>query len=201
MIETNFMKLYEKLSHLTEGWHKVDSWGQPVRLWFSDSPSTFRSFMSNISTSGTTGLRLVVAPDFYLAADAADLDHYSMTEAAEKELYLEVPVRNEQTTCGIPKCHDFESSNFEIENLKSEAEEHPDDEDFAMYLDYDAEADYTGSLVADYGTFELHLYGFKSRTCPEYKPKYAKVTYFEDSETYRVLKPLLKRIYIYGKDS
>lgn len=196
MIETEFMKLYENLGHLAEKWYDLDYYDG--RLWFSDSAVEFRNFMRNIHNTGLKGVRLCIAPDTYLAAGAENYNHDTMEEAACEQLY--VPVGRERTTCGIPKCTDFELGNFEIEELRQTALADPDDEYFAKYLNYDAEKEYKGMLIADYGTFELALYCFKSRTCPEYEPAYAKATYFEDSETYRVLKPMLKRIYIYGKD-
>lgn len=201
MIKTEFMELYEELDKLNttlnERWYNLPEY--ECRLWFSDSEVQFRNFMKNISSSGMKGVRLVVAPDFYLVANASDIDHFTMETAAAEELYLDVPNNLEKTTCGIPKCTDYELGNYEIEFLKQEAQENPDDEDLAMYLNYDSEKEYQGMLVADYGTFELSLYAFKSKTCPEYVPVSQDFDYYEDSETYRVLKPLLKRIYIYGK--
>ena len=197
MIETDFMKLYEKLNTLNEKWYDIEAYGD--RLWFSDSAVEFKNFMRNLPSSGLKGVRLCVAPDFYLVANAEDYNHDTMETTAEEELYLDVPI-TERTTCGIPRCTDFELGNFEIRELQQSAIENPDDPFYDKYRNYDAEKDYQGMLVADYGTFELSLYGFKSRECPEYKPTYQYATYFEDSETYRVLKPMLKRIYIYGKD-
>ena len=78
--------------------------------------------------------------------------------------------------------------------------ENPDDESLQMYLNYDVEKEYKGNLIADYGTFELDLYLFNSKSYPGYKSKNPNAEYFEDSETYRVLKPMLKRIYIYGEN-
>lgn len=200
MIETDFMKLYEKLSQLQEKWHKVDTeWDETYRIWFSDSAIQFKNFMQNLSSSGLKGIRLCIAPNFYLAANAEDLNHDMMEDLASENLYVTVP-STEKITCGVPRCTDFELGNFEIEQLKQAAEEYPDDEDYQQYLNYDAEADYQGTLVADYGTFELSLYNFNSKACPEYVSDRKYATYFEDSETYRVLKPLLKRIYIYGKE-
>lgn len=184
------------ITKLNEKWYNIAAYGD--RLWFSDSAVTFKNFMQSISSSGLKGIRLCIAPDFYLVASAEDYNHDLMISTAEEELYLDIP-DTEDTTCGIPKCTDFELGNFEINELKQAAEENPDDETFADYLNYDAEKDYQGALIADYGTFELNLYNFKSKTCPEYTPRHEYTTYFEDSETYRVLKPLLKRIYIYGK--
>jgi hypothetical protein len=154
--------------------------------------------MRNISTSGLKGVRLVIAPDFYLVANAEDLDHSMMCDAAEEELGIDVLANVEFTTCGVPKCTDFELANYEIEELKQAAMEDPDDESLQQYLNYDADKDYQGNLIADYGTFELNLYQFNSKSYPSYKSKRTNAKYFEDSETYRVLKPMLKRIYIYG---
>lgn len=198
MIETSFMKLYEELSQLNEKWHYIEDYD--TRLWFSDSAIEFKNFMQNLPSSGLKGIRLCIAPDFYLAANAEDFNHDMMMEVAAYELYQEASTETEWLTCGIPKCVDFELGNYEIEEFKKIAIEEHDDDTYAEYLNYDAEKDYQGSLVADYGTFELTLYNFKSRACPEYESDRPNATYFEDSETYRVLKPLLKRIYIYGKD-
>jgi hypothetical protein len=197
MVESNFMKLYDKLSQLNEKWfNSEDYWG---RIWFSDSAVQFKNFMMNLNTSGMKGIRLVVAPDFYLVANAADFNHDMMIEVAEEEFYLDVPETRELTTCGIPKCTDFELENYETAELKQEAEDNPEDEDLAKYLNYDPGNDYQGMLIADYDTFEIALYNFISKACPNYVSKNNKTKYFEDTETYRVLKPLLKRIYIYSK--
>ena len=156
--------------------------------------------MRKISTSGLKGIRLVIAPDFYLVANAEEFDHMTMCELAKEELGIEVPADVESTTCGIPKCTDFEMANYEIEDLKQAAMEDPDDESLQKYLNYDVEKDYKGNLIADYGTFELDLYQFNSKSYPSYKSKNINANYFEDSEIYRVLKPMLKRIYIYGEN-
>jgi hypothetical protein len=199
MIETDFMKLYEKLNILNEKWYNdAEIWGG--RLWFSDSAIEFKNFMQNLSSSGLKGVRLCIAPDYYLAANAEDFQHDTMIEAARDILYITPPDNIEYTTCGIPSCIDFELGNFEIELYRQYALDDPNDETPTKYLNYDAAKDYIGTLVADYGTFELSLYSFKSKACPEYKSDREHATYFEDSEIYRVLKPLLKRIYIYGKE-
>lgn len=183
---------------LNEKWHTIDAWGSN-RLWFSDSAIKFKNFMQNLHSSGLKGVRLCIAKDFYLVADAQDYSHDHMIELAEEELYLEVPSRVEGFTCGIPKCTDFELGNYELADLKQYAIDYPDDADFIKYLDYDADKDYQGRLIADYGTFELSLYAFNSKAYPDYIVRTKDFPYFEDSETYRVLKPLLKKIYIYGK--
>lgn len=198
MIKTDFMSLYEELSQLNEKWYNSEEYSG--RLWYSDSEFRFRYFMRNISTSGLKGVRLVIAPDFYLIANAEEFDHFTMCLLAEEELGIDVPDDVESTTCGIPKCTDFELANYEIKNLEQAAMEDPDDESLQKYLNYDAEKDYKGSLIADYGTFELVLYQFNSKSYPDYKSKIINAKYFEDSEIYRVLKPMLKRIYIYGEN-
>ena len=198
MIKTDFMSLYEELSQLNEKWYNIEGYNE--RLWYSDSEFSFRNFMRNISTSGLKGVRLIIAPDFYLAANAEDFDHMMMCEVAEEELGIEVTDDVESTTCGIPKCTDFELANYEIKDLKQAAMEDQDDESLQKYLNYDAEKDYKGNLIADYGTFELDLYQFNSKSYPSYKSKNVNAKYFEDSEIYRVLKPMLKRIYIYGEN-
>jgi hypothetical protein len=86
MIETSFMKLYERLgsinenSSLTEKWYKSEDYDG--RVWFSDSAVQFKNFMKNLSASGMKGVRLVVAPNFYLVANAADFNHDMMIEIA-----------------------------------------------------------------------------------------------------------------------
>lgn len=203
MIETDFMKLYEKLGTLNEKWRNIETeYDETGRIWFSDSAIQFKNFMQNLPSTGMKGIRLIVAPDLYLAANAEAFNHGTMEEIAKEHLFLDLPDSSklEYATCGIPRCIDFEMGNFEIEELRQEAIANPDWDDIAHYINYDADKDYQGYLIADYGTFELTLTGFKSRECPEYKPTYRYATYFEDSEIYRVLKPLLKRIYIYGKN-
>lgn len=198
MFKTDFMSLYEELSQLNEKWYSLEGYNE--RLWYSDSEFSFRDFMRNISTSGLKGVRLIIAPDFYLAANAEGFDHFTMCLLAKEELGIEAPDDVESTTCGIPKCTDFELANYEIKGLKQAAMEDPDDESLQKYLNYDAEKDYKGNLIADYGTFELDLYQFNSKSYPSYKSKNINAKYFEDSEIYRVLKPMLKRIYIYGEN-
>ena len=198
MIETDFMKLYEELGQLNEKWYDIKDYGG--RIWFSDSAIDFKNFMKNIGSSGLRGARLVVAPGFYLVGTAEDFNHEFMLDIAENELFLTLPISSiiEQTTCGIPKCVDFELGNYEVAERKQFAIDFPDDEDSAEYLAYDAEKEYQGRLIADYGSFELTLYWFKSREYPDHVSERQYATYFEDSETYRILKPMLKRIYIYG---
>ena len=200
MVNTEFIKLYEELGQLNEKWYEIESYNR--RLWFSDSAIEFKNFMKNIGDSGLKGVRLIVAPGFYLVTTAEDFSHDAMIDLAEHELFLEVPPESklEQTTCGIPKCTDFELGNYEVAERRQLALDYPDEEDFAEYLEYDPEQEYQGRLVADYGTFELALYWFKSREYPDHLSERQYATYFEDSETYRALKPLLKRIYIYGKE-
>jgi hypothetical protein len=203
MIKTDFMKIYEELEQLQESLHEqwyTSEEFEGYRIWFSESEYTFRNFLRNLPSTGMKGVRLVVAPSFYLATNAEDLDHQMSLEVAEEELGFKPSGETDQATLGIPKCVDFELGNFEIAELAQAAIEYPDDEEYADYLDYDAEKDYAGMLVADCGSFEITLYTFKSKTYPEFKPQIKNPTYFEDSELYRVLKPLIKRLYIYGKD-
>lgn len=195
--DSDFIKLYEELSQLNEKWYNLEDSG---RLWYSDSEFQFKDFMRNLPKSGLKGVRLIIAPDFYLAANAEDFDHVMMCNTAEDELGIKIPADIESTTCGVPKCTDFEIANYEIEELKWMAMEDPEDESIQKYLNYDADKEYQGSLIADYGTFELNLYQFKSKSYPNYDSGNPNAEYFEDSETYRVLKPMLKRIYIYGKN-
>lgn len=196
--DSDFLKLYEELSQLNEKWYKLEDY--PGRLWYSDSEFRFKDFMKNLPKSGLKGVRLVIAPDFYLVANAEELDHGMMCDAAEEELGIQVPANIESTACGVPKCTDFEVANYEIDELKWMAMEDPEDESLQMYLDYDADKDYQGSLIADYGAFELNLYQFNSKSYPNYDSGRPNAKYFEDSETYRVLKPMFKRIYIYGEE-
>lgn len=220
MNKSDFIKIYEELNQLNEAkidiqkptdavdkenklhekWYDIDMWDG--RLWYSDSPIEFKNFMANIHNTGLRGVRLCVAPGFYLVANAMDFNHDTMLDIAEEELYLEKPTYVEMTTCGIPKCIDFEAVNFEIEDLVQDAEDNPDDPFYDEYRNYDANKQYQGNLIANYGTFELDLYHFKTKALPKYRPKneFSK-TYFEDSETYAVLKPLFKKVYIYGADN
>lgn len=200
MINCNndFIKLYEELSQLNEKWYNSEEYYG--RLWYSDSEFRFKDFMRNLHASGLKGVRLLVAPDFYLIANAEEIDHSVMQEIATDELGLAYPAEVEALTCGVPKCTDFELANYEIEELKQAAMEDPEADDLQKYLNYDAEAEYKGMLIADYGTFELCLYQFNSKSYPSYKSRKTNAKYFEDSETYRVLKPMLKRIYIYGEN-
>jgi hypothetical protein len=199
MVETDFMKLYEKLNNINENWYSTDR--DFKRVWVSDSAIEFKNFMRNLSSTGIKGVRLCVAPDLYMVAKADDFNHYDIVNIAEEEFGIKVPANIEQTSCGIPKCYDFESGNFEIARLKQAASEEHADTSLAKYLAYDPTADYIGVAIADYGTFELSLRTFRTRDYPDYVPTYyPDAPYFEDSETYRVLKPLLKRIYIYGQE-
>ena len=77
----DFIKLYEELSQLNEKWYNLENYDG--RLWYSDSEFSFRDFMRNISTSGLKGVRLVIAPDLYLVANAEEFDHTTMCELAE----------------------------------------------------------------------------------------------------------------------
>jgi hypothetical protein len=199
MVKTEFMELYEELNQLNEKWYNIDDYAS--RMWFSDSAIEFKNFMKNIDSSGLKGVRLTVAPGFYLVGMAEDFNHEAMLDIAEHELALEVPPtsRIEQATCGIPKCTDFELGNYEVEERRQFALDFPDDEDADECLNYDAEREYQNRLIADYGTFELALYWFKSREFPDHLAERQYATYFEDSEIYKVLKPMLKRIYIYGR--
>ena len=220
MIKSDFLKLYEELNQLNEvkvdtqksidfvdnknklheKWYDIDLWDR--RIWYSDSPIEFKNFMANIHNTGLKGVRLCIAPGFYLVANAMDFNHDTMLEIAKEELYLETPASVEMFTCGIPKCVDFDAVNFEIKDLARAAEDNPDDSFYDIYRNYDANKQYQGNLIANYGTFELDLDQFKTKAIPEYKPKNGlKNIYFEDSETYAVLKPLFKKVYIYGVDN
>jgi hypothetical protein len=157
--------------------------------------------MKNLPASGLKAVRLVVAPDFYLVANAEDMQHGTMCDCAAYDLDLELPsdAEIEYSACGVPKCTDFEMGNLENEYLRQAALENPDDEELQQYLNYDIESDYKGTLVADCGDFELDLYYYKSKAYPSCNPDVIDSIYFEDSELYRVLKPLIKRIYVYGE--
>ena len=98
------------ITKLNEKWYNIDAWGSG-RLWFSDSAIEFKNFMRNLSASGLKGIRLCIGKDFYLAANAEDYGHDTMLELAEDELYVEPP-RVECSTCGVPKCTDFELLNY-----------------------------------------------------------------------------------------
>lgn len=167
---------------LMEKWYTGDN-PEWERIWYSDSSSEFRAFLRNISTTPIKGLRLCVAPDIYLAAKALDLNHDGMIELA-KFLYLIEPTSVnslEFSTCGFPKAIDFKLDNFEI----------------AMLKDDGIEVNMEGKpcLIADCGNFEVALYAFKSAQYPEYNKTF-NFQVFENSETYNVLKPFIKKIYM-----
>jgi hypothetical protein len=83
-------------------------------------------------------------------------------------------------TCGFPKCADFSAN--DIDHL------------LPGYKPFTYE-----TLIADCGGFEVDLYAFESTQFPEFvntaaQNYFGKATALETSETYRVLKPLIKDI-------
>lgn len=172
---------------LIEKWETFDTaWGNPVKLWHSTSVSEFRSFLQNALSSGIKGLRLIIADGIYLAARASDLSHDNIMEIAAANYLLNIPINSEWSTAGFPKLTDFDFDNFENEL---------EDED----LDFSIEDITSHMLVADCGTFEVALYNFYSsefiaRSNDE--ESFKNLQLFETSETYKALKPLIKRLYM-----
>lgn len=205
---------------LNEKWETVDAdWG-PVKLWYSDSASEFRSFLQNVASTGIKGLRLSIADGKYLAARASDLNHDQIVEVAEDNYIIDGDESFEWSTCGFPKLIDFESDNFEGEDYDEddlswiEADKAREADKLASLVgkEYDIVDSATGEvhtftydgkphvLVADCGTFEVELYNFYSKEFPAFKNgdgRYNKTfQLFETSATYFALKPLIKKLYM-----
>ncbi len=207
-----------RLGNLLEKWETFDiGWG-PVKLWHSSSISEFRAFLSNAGSAGIKGLRLSITDGLYLAARASDLNHDNIVETAEDNYICDKGINFEWSTCGFPKLEDFDNDNFEGKD--------PGEEAFFAEIDAASKAQYgsykdkavidpeTGEtlwihdgkrhmLVADCGVFEVALYQFYSQQFPQFKygdtnnTEYlCKRDLFETSETYFVLKPLIKKLYM-----
>ena len=149
-MDTDFIKLYEKLSSLNNNTYITEKWESlsgGKRIWFSSSEVAFRKFMqARKEDKSIKGLRLLIAPGFYLIGRASDYTHDTLLEAAEAELFLDAPNELESLTCGIPKCLDFELDNCEITSS-----------------DYDAAGYYHEELIAKKGIYEnLYQYQFKN---------------------------------------
>ena len=176
LVETDFDRFYDKLSQLNEKWYTGDD-PSCERVWFSASISEARQFIVSLVSSGTVkGVRANIAPNSYAFAKAMDLNH-DMMDAVLDDLFVEhADWRDcEHVTIGIPKCIDFETDNYENENPELHV----------LEPNYDPLKDYEGRLTADCGDFEISLYNFRS--------KYD----FEGSETEKLFKPFIKRLYVY----
>jgi hypothetical protein len=210
---------------LAEKWELFDTSYGPMKLWHSDSASEVRSFLTNAASAGISGLRLCISGsdyfgDLYLAARASDLNHDDIIEIAEKN-YLDTAAfdrRYECSTCGFPKLANFDFDNFELTQMSAGTKEMRDAEDADEAKEYRSYAGKTvldpwgdtlwvhdgkkHMLVADCGSFEVALYGFYSEQFPEFRwgdrDKAARMpkALFERSETYFILKPLIKKLYI-----
>ena len=179
--------LVEEYSNiLTEKWYSVEN--HHSRLWFSDSISEFRSFLKNISNTSIRGLRLCVAPNCYLAANASSFNH-DMMIAAAKDLYLVSGNRSfEKLVCGCPTYAHFDSVNYGYDIAE--------DESIGEIKEY-TEGDYTNLLCADCGTVEILLYNYTSSKFPEYiNPWDSNATLLESSEIWKVIQPICKNLYI-----
>ncbi len=208
---------------LVEKWETFDTKYGPKKLWYSDSVSEVRAFLSNAAANGIQGLRLCISSsyfgDLYLAARASDLDHGDMIEVAEKNyLMTETDRRYECSTCGFPKIANFDFDNFELSQLSAGSQASLNDwhaEEAKEYANYAGKTvlDHWGEplwvhdgkkhmLVADCGSFEVALYGFFSEQFPEFrwgdrdKAAGNSKDLFERSETYFILKPLIKKLYM-----
>ena len=182
-----FNKIYNELSELNEKWYTGDdpTW---QRVWFSDSASELKQFIFNIISEGKVrGLRANIAPDSYAVARALDLNHDGIDDTLDR-LYLDHAdwEHCEHITIGIPKFTDFDLDNFES-NL---------DEPFEDDAWENKPSGGYETLVADCGDFEIDLYGFRSKQFPEHRST-TKFPYFEGSETERIFKPYIKKIYMY----
>ena len=208
---------------LTEKWETFDTAYGPKKLWYSDSVSETRAFLANAASANIQGLRLCISGSYfgelYLAARASDLNHDDMIEIAEKNyLMVETDRIWECSTCGFPKITNFDFDNFELTQMSQGSIEtravHAAEED-AVYAGYAGKTvvDPWGTplrvhdgkkhmLVADCGNFEVALYGFYSEQFPEFKwgdrakPATVPKSLFERSETYLILKPLIKKLYM-----
>ena len=179
--------LVEEYSNiLTEKWYSVEN--HRSRLWFSDSISEFRSFLKNISNTSIRGLRLCVAPNCYIAANADSFNHDMMVNSA-KALYLfDGKPYFEKLVCGCPTYAHFDSVNYgyDIE----------EDESMEEIKEY-TEGDYTGLLCADCGTVEILLYNYTSDKFKDYtNPWDDNPARLESSEIWKVIQPLCKNLYI-----
>ena len=203
---------------LSEKWTAFDTERGPVKLWHSSSAPEFRAFLLNASSAGIKGLRICIANDLYLAARASELNHEDIIGTAEDN-YLFIDAKEfECASCGFSKISDFDNDNYERKDAtgnKRSAFAKLEAEDLAEYAKLAGKPiidpktkevlwTHDGkqhSLVADCGTFEVSLYLFYSEQFPQFKYGDTDVCYtehilFEQSNTYAVLKPLIKRLYM-----
>ena len=166
---------------LDEKWYQWDSVAQGA--WYSDSISQFRSFLQNAADAGIKGLRVCLRPNCYLAVKASEASHTMLIDFAKQNYLIDPALKYtdfEMFTCGFPKCADFTSSN--IDTL------------VPGYKPFTYE-----TIIADCGKFEADLYFFETKQFPDFinlsAPKWlGKAIDLETSETYNVLKPLIKDI-------
>lgn len=187
LVEIDFDKLYDELSQLNEKWYTGND-PSFEHVWFSTSSSEARQFIEALVNNNTVkGVRANIAPNSYAFAKALDLNHDSIDYVLD-DLFIEhADFDNcEHITIGIPKCIDFETDNFELSELIED--------------NFDPLESYEGKLIADCGNFEISLYSFRSKQFPKYNAK-RPFKYFEGSETEKLFKPFIKKLYIYGSNS
>jgi hypothetical protein len=184
LIKTDFDKVYNELSKLNEKWYTGDD-PSFEHVWFSTSISEARQFIESLVNNNTVkGVRANIAPNSYAFAKALDLNHDSIDDVLDNLFIEHADWDNcEHITIGIPKCVDFETDNFECSDFIDD--------------DFNALESYEGILVADCGNFEISLYSFKSKQFPKYNAK-RPFKYFEGSETEKLFKPFIKKLYIYS---
>ena len=183
LVETDFDKVYSELSQLNEKWYTGDD-PSYEHVWFSTSFSEAKQFIESFINNGNVkGIRANLAPNSYAFARALDLNHDLIDEVLDGLFIKHADWEDcEHIIIGIPKCTDFDTDNYELDFI--------DD-------DFDPMENYEDKLIADCGNFEINLYAFRSKQFPEYNTKYP-FDYFEGSETEKLFKPFIKRLYIYN---
>ena len=196
LVETDFDKLYAELSQLNEKWYTGDD-PSFEHVWFSTSISETRQFIESLVNNNTVkGVRANIAPNSYAFAKALDLNHDSIDDVLDGLFIEHADWDNcEHITIGIPKCTDFEYDNFE--NTFDDDFFRTEDEDKIESNISDTLEYYNDYLIADCGNFEISLYGFRSKQFPKYNAK-RPFKYFEGSETEKLFKPFIKKLYIYS---
>ena len=203
-------------SNLNEKWEVFDSEYGPVKIWYSDSASEFRSFLQNAGKTGIKGLRLMVKGGFYAAANAADLTHDDILYIAKNNYLITSTNRKdfEWSACGYPNMEAFYNANIENRFADEDTDFDGDFDIKREYLEYagqDIISEYGEylwtsdgkyhALQADCGNFEVSLWMFYSQQFPEFRcgcnpNNPLEYRCFEDSELYFVLKPLIKKLYM-----
>jgi hypothetical protein len=166
---------------LSEKWYQWDSVIEGA--WHSDSASQFRAFLQNAAAIGIKGLRACIRPDCYLAVKGLEAAHRQLIEFAKQNYLVDSSVKwteFEMLKFGFPK-----ADNFSQENMDT--------------LDPFYEPVKYKAIIADCGSFEAILDLFESEQFPDFKNDTAKLWLgkaisLETSETYKVLKPLIKGI-------